>query len=330
MSSIEEQEKIREAVRRRYQEAALNDSSGCGCTPSCCAGPATTMGEAGAPMTEQSSAASCCGDLVETTVETREPLSAQSIGASCCGAPPASADGQAAAAAAAAAASHAAISARLGYTAAELHLAPAGANLGLGCGNPQTIAALKPGEVVLDLGSGAGFDCFLAAHQVGPTGYVIGVDMTPEMVTKARANARAAGLSQVSFRLGEIEALPVADNLVDVIISNCVINLSPDKEAVLLESRRVLKPGGRLAISDVVATADLPLEIRQNLDLYAACAAGALTISEWENLLAAAGFVEISVKPKDESRAFISDWSPQHRLEEYILSAAITARKPLP
>lgn len=262
-------------------------------------------------------------------IEADELMTGQPGGTSCCGAPSALDDAQADTSTAAAAAAHAATSARLGYTAAELSLVPAGANLGLGCGNPQAIAALKPGEVVLDLGSGAGFDCFLAAHQVGPTGYVIGVDMTPEMVTKARINAHAAGLSQVSFRFGEIEALPVADNLVDVIISNCVINLSPDKEAVLLESRRVLKPGGRLAISDVVATADLPLEIRQNLELYAACAAGALTVAEWETLLAAAGFVEISVKPRDESRAFISDWSPQHRLEEYILSAAITARKPL-
>jgi len=220
-------------------------------------------------------------------------------------------------------------SARIGYSAAELGAVPAGANLGLGCGNPQAIAALKPGEIVLDLGSGAGFDCFLAAQQVGEEGYVIGVDMTPEMVARARANAREGGYSQVSFRLGEIEALPVADNLIDVIISNCVINLSTDKLAVFMEAFRVLKPGGRLAISDVVATAELPLEIRANLDLYAACAAGALTIAELEVLLAEAGFTRIDIKPKDESRSFITDWAPGRNLEEYIVAASITAKKSL-
>lgn len=219
-------------------------------------------------------------------------------------------------------------SARLGYTQEELDQAPVGSNLGLGCGNPQTIAALRQGEVVLDLGSGAGFDCFLAAQQVGPAGFVIGVDMTPEMVAKARANAEQDGYKNISFRLGEIEALPVANDSVDVIISNCVINLSPDKEPVFREAFRVLKPNGRLAVSDVVATADLPLEIRGDLELYAACAAGALSISDLEMILLRAGFVDITITPKDESRSIIREWAPGRNLDEYIISANITAKKP--
>ncbi|OPZ71594.1 MAG: putative methyltransferase YcgJ [bacterium ADurb.Bin478] len=220
-------------------------------------------------------------------------------------------------------------SGQLGYSNEEMSQAPAEANLGLGCGNPQAIAALKPGEVVLDLGSGAGFDCFLAARQVGPIGKVIGVDMTPEMVAKARANAQQDGYKNISFRLGEIEALPVADNQVDVIISNCVINLSPDKAAVFSEAYRVLKPGGRLAISDVVATAELPEELRNDLELHAACAAGALSIPELERLLGQAGFVDILIAPKEESRGFIREWAPGRNLQEYIVSAVISAKKPV-
>ncbi len=170
------------------------------------------------------------------------------------------------------------ISAQLGYSEEELAFAPEGANLGLGCGNPQAIADLKPGEVVVDLGSGAGFDCFLAARGVGPAGRVIGVDMTPEMVASARENARKAGLDNVEFRLGEIEHLPVADASADVIISNCVINLSPDKPAVFRDAFRVLKPGGRLAVSDVVATAELPESWRDDMRLLSACISGAVDI----------------------------------------------------
>lgn len=217
---------------------------------------------------------------------------------------------------------------RLGYSAEELSAAPEGANLGLGCGNPQAIAALAPGETVLDLGSGAGFDCFLAARAVGESGRVIGVDMTAEMLHKARENARRGGYAHVEFRLGEIEHLPLADASVDVVISNCVINLSPDKPQVLREVFRVLRPGGRLAISDVVATADLPEPVRGDLALYTGCMAGASGIDDLAAMLAAAGFTGIRIEPKDASRAFIRDWAPGRGVEDYLVSAQITARKP--
>ncbi len=216
----------------------------------------------------------------------------------------------------------------LGYTADDVGTVPAGANMGLGCGNPQAIAALKTGEVVLDLGSGGGFDCFLASRQVGDTGHVIGVDMTPEMITKARANAEQGGCQNVEFRLGEIENLPVADSTVDVIISNCVINLSPDKARVFSEAYRVLKPGGRLAISDVVAFAELPDSINQDMALYTGCMAGASLVSDVEAMLHAIGYKEIRVVPKDESKSFIGDWAPGTDITEYVVSATIEAIKP--
>lgn len=221
------------------------------------------------------------------------------------------------------------IAARLGYTEEELAAVPEGANLGLGCGNPQAIAELQPGEVVVDLGAGAGFDCFLAARQVGATGRVIGVDMTPEMVRKARENAPAAGFDHVEFRLGEIEHLPIADATADVIISNCVINLSPDKAAVFQDAFRVLKPGGRLAVSDVVATAEIPASWRDDMRLLGACISGAADIDTLTGLMEAAGFVDIDIRPKDESREFIREWEPETALEDYVLSASIRARKPL-
>jgi SAM-dependent methyltransferase len=216
----------------------------------------------------------------------------------------------------------------IGYSESEVGAVPEGANLGLGCGNPQAIAALKPGETVLDLGSGAGFDCFLAARQVGDSGRVIGVDMTPDMVSKARANAAKGGYANVEFRLGEIEHLPVADATVDVIISNCVINLSPDKAQVFRDAFRVLKNGGRLAISDIVATAELPEEARNDLALYTGCMAGASPIAELDAMLKAAGFERVSIAPKDESRAFIRDWAPGKKIEDFVVSASIEAVKP--
>ena len=173
---------------------------------------------------------------------------------------------------------NAVISKRLGYSDSEINQVPEGADMGLGCGNPKAIAALRAGEVVVDLGSGGGFDCFLSAQEVGETGYVIGVDMTPDMVTKARSNAEKGKYSNVEFRLGEIEHLPVADGTADIIISNCVINLSPDKDSVYREAYRVVKPGGRLSISDIVATETLPDEIQKDLALVSACVGGAATI----------------------------------------------------
>lgn len=219
-------------------------------------------------------------------------------------------------------------SAVLGYSGDEIGTVPEGADMGLGCGNPQAIASLKPGETVLDLGSGGGFDCFLAAPKVGDTGRVIGVDMTPDMVSKARANAAKAGFTNVEFRLGEIEYLPVADNTIDIIISNCVINLSPEKEQVFKEAFRILKPGGRLAIWDTVATAELPEEVRKDLDLYTGCMAGASLVEELETMLRAAGFTDIKITPKEESRAFIRDWAPGKRIEDVVVSATIEAKKP--
>ena len=216
----------------------------------------------------------------------------------------------------------------MGYSAEELAGAPEGADLGLGCGNPQAIAALRPGETVLDLGSGGGFDCFLAAKRVGKAGKVIGVDMTPEMVTKARSNARKVEAANVEFRLGEIEHLPVADDSVDVILSNCVINLSPEKPRVFAEAFRVLRPGGRLAISDVVALRPLPPEVRADLELHAGCVAGAATVGELQSMLAEAGFQDVRIEPKVELQGAVDGWFPERGVAGMVASAAISARKP--
>ena len=216
----------------------------------------------------------------------------------------------------------------LGYSSSDVNQVPEGANMGLGCGNPKAIASLQSGETVLDLGSGGGFDAFLAIQEVGESGVVIGVDMTPEMVSKARANAEKAGYANVDFRLGEIENLPVADSLIDVIISNCVINLSPEKAKVFQESYRVLKPGGRLAISDVVATAELPEKLKSDMALFTGCMSGASSITEIEIMLKDAGFKDIAIKPKDESREFIRNWVPESKIEDYVVSATIEAIKP--
>jgi len=188
-----------------------------------------------------------------------------------------------------------AISKSVGYTEEELNIVPNGANLGLGCGNPVAIASLREGETVLDLGAGAGFDCFLAADKVGKSGKVIGVDMTPEMIARARENVKQGNYENMEFRLGEIENLPVADNSVDVVISNCVINLAPDKEKVFKEAYRVLKAGGRLMISDVVLLKELPEFIKNSIEAYIGCVSGAILRHEYIGAIEAAGFQEVRV-----------------------------------
>ena len=217
----------------------------------------------------------------------------------------------------------------LGYTTEQLQGVVAGANLGLGCGNPNAFSHLRKGDVVLDLGSGGGFDCFIAAKSVGENGRVIGVDMTPEMIELARQNARKMKAANVEFRQGEIEHLPVTDQSVDVIISNCVINLSPDKEAVFREAFRVLKPAGRLAISDVVASVPLPPELRNDVSKLTACIAGALTVDTLETILTSVGFQDIRIHLEAGSRQLIEHWIPGSGVEHHITSARIEAVKPI-
>jgi SAM-dependent methyltransferase len=285
---------IRQAVRERYGQ----------------------IGAAGRIDVPAPAAASCCGSggLVSMESLTAKPQGeAQPAAASCCS--PAQVPVEA-------------IAAAIGYSKEELESLPEGANMALGCGNPNAIAKLKPGEVVLDLGSGGGIDCFLAAKKVGPEGRVIGVDMTPEMIHRARDNARKVEAVNVEFRLGEIEHLPVADAAVDVIMSNCVINLSPDKPAVYQEAFRALKPGGRLAISDVVASRPLPEAIRQDPKMLCSCIGGAETIANIETMLAHTGFTQVRVIANEESRTFIKHWVPESGLETYIVSAVIEAVKP--
>jgi len=220
------------------------------------------------------------------------------------------------------------ISTRMGYSEDDLKNVPTGADMGLGCGNPRAIASLTAGEVVVDLGAGGGFDCFLASQEVGQTGHVIGVDMTPDMLSKARSNATKGKYTNVEFRLGEIENLPIANNTADVILSNCVINLSPNKAQVFQETFRVLKPGGRLAISDVVATVELPEEMRNDPLLIAGCMGNASLIKDLEEMIKAAGFENVKIQPKDESKDFIRDWAPDHNVTDYVVSASIEGVKP--
>ena len=250
-------------------------------------------------------------------------------GTSCCGSSSSSAD---------------LISRAIGYSDADLEAVPEGANLGLGCGNPSAIASLEPGETVLDLGSGAGFDAFLVARKVGPSGKVIGVDMTPEMLAKARANAKSGGYDNVEFRKGEIEDLPVDSSTIDIIISNCVINLSPDKPRVFSEAFRVLKPGGRIAVSDIVLTEPLPEYIRDSIAAYTACVAGASIKEEYLDAVRSAGFTDIKVVdvkyfdvdfvellPEIEQQAKSLGLDHQNlvKIADSILSMRLTATKPL-
>jgi arsenite methyltransferase len=227
----------------------------------------------------------------------------------------------------------------IGYSDADIKGAPDGADLGLGCGNPVALASLKPGETVLDLGSGAGFDCFLAAERVGKEGKVIGVDMTPEMIDKARANAEKGDYGNVEFRLGEIEHLPAADNSMDAVMSNCVINLSPDKSAVLDEAYRVLKPGGRLSISDLALRKELPEKIRSSVEAYVGCIGGAILLDDYKEKVRVAGFKDIKLTINDASYSEESSTAAQAEkrlklspedhgiLSDTVVSIYIEARK---
>ena len=215
---------------------------------------------------------------------------------------------------------------KLGYSDDDVKQVPETSNLGLGCGNPQAIANLKKGETVIDLGSGGGFDVFLAARQVGENGKVIGVDMTPAMITKARSNAEKFDFQNVEFRLGEIENLPVANGIADVIISNCVINLSPEKQKVFNDAFRVLKPGGRLAISDTVSLKEIPDEIKSDMQLYSECISGASSVKAIEQMLSIAGFKNIRISPKLKSKELVTEWDSDG-FDEYVDSADIEAIK---
>lgn len=252
-----------------------------------------------------------------------------SPGVSCCGSAPAEA---------------AKLAGQLGYSVEELQALPEGANMGLSCGNPAALAALKPGEVALDLGSGGGFDVFIAGRKVGPTGRAIGVDMTPEMLAKARRNIagyrRQTSLNNVEFRLGEIEHLPVADNSVDVIISNCVINLSPDKPQVWREIARVLKPGGRVAVSDMALIKPLPPEVLKMVEVLVGCVAGAALVQETESFVRAAGLANVELITQPEYVEAMTHWEDPLYLEivkhlppgakpsDFITSLEVKARKP--
>jgi SAM-dependent methyltransferase len=220
---------------------------------------------------------------------------------------------------------------QLGYTAEQAAAIPEGANLGLGCGNPLAFAAVKPGETVLDLGSGAGIDCFLAAREVGPSGRVIGVDMTPAMIQRARANAATSGHANVEFRLGEIEHLPVADASVDLVISNCVVNLSPDKPQVFREALRALRPGGRMLVSDLVLTRPLTPELQRNVDLYVGCVAGASLRGDYLRMMRDAGFVGVEVLSEsgyEVGRSALPDDSAEAVAFAAVVSVKVRARKP--
>jgi len=221
--------------------------------------------------------------------------------------------------------------AAIGYDDEQRAAIPEGANLGLGCGNPIAHADVRPGETVLDLGSGAGIDCFLAAREVGPAGHVIGVDMTPAMLERARANAEKVAATNVEFRLGEIEHLPVADATVDVVISNCVVNLSPRKDLVFREALRALRPGGRLVVSDLVLTRPLSPELQRNVDRFVGCVAGASQKDDYLALLREAGFHDVAIVHEsryDLALANLPEGSPERTAFDAVVSVKVSARKP--
>jgi SAM-dependent methyltransferase len=270
-------------------------------------------------MNEHETSSPASSDQVRATVRSRYG-SIPASGSSCCGPATSGCCGSSA--------PPDAIAHELGYSEQDTAGVPQGSNLGLGCGNPTAIAGLRPGETVLDLGSGAGFDAFLAARAVGASGRVIGIDMTPEMLQTARENLRRSGRPNVEFRLGEIEHLPVADATIDVVMSNCVINLSPEKERVFREAFRVLRPGGRLSISDIVALQPLPAELQKDVDLYTGCVAGAATVADLQQMLRDAGFADVRIEPKQELQPIIDGWFPGRGIANYVASANITATKP--
>jgi ubiquinone/menaquinone biosynthesis C-methylase UbiE len=217
------------------------------------------------------------------------------------------------------------ISKKIGYSDEEIKTVPEGANLGLGCGNPVAIASLKEGETVMDLGSGAGFDVFLASKKVGKTGKVIGIDMTPEMIEKARENAKKGNYNNVEFRLGEIEKIPVEDNSIDVIISNCVINLSPDKKAVFRETFRILKPGGRIMISDIVLLNELPDFIKNSIDAYVGCVSGAILKDDYLEIIKNSGLKDVKIV--DEVKVSLDIWLNDSTIQQAMKDLKITHEK---
>ncbi len=308
-----EQERVRAAVRESYGKIARDNGANtettqadcdCGCGP--------------APVNiESAQTASCCG-----------PSDGMADAASCCG--PSDGMADAASCGGQSTTTTERMSAIVGYSKEDVESVPEGANMALGCGNPVALASMKPGETVVDLGSGGGFDCFLASKEVGETGKVIGVDMTPAMISLARKNVAKMETNNVEFRLGEIENLPMADNTADIIMSNCVINLSPDKQSVYREAFRVLKPGGRLSISDVLATAQLPEKVRNDLALVGACIGGAATTEDVTEMIEQAGFQEITITPKDNNRELLKEWDParSENALDYVTSAYIEAVKP--
>lgn len=313
-----DQHKIRESVRESYGAIARANNVKERKEPAATAlKPSATILETLQPadccQTEGSTKTTCGCGPAENKAETETVLNQ---GSSCCGSGDVSGEQMATI---------------IGYKAGDLKGMPEGANMNLGCGNPVALASLKPGETVVDLGSGGGFDCFLAAREVGKAGQVIGVDMTADMVEKARKNAEKMAADNVEFRLGEIEHLPIGDNTADIIMSNCVINLSPEKDAVYRDALRVLKPGGRLAISDILATAELPESVKNDLALVSACVGGAATIQETEAMLKMAGFENVTVTISDKTRELLDRWDPNKTSEawDYVVSAYIEGTKPL-